>query len=87
MPVSPRCFARSRHRASHGQRRRKDRITAEKINLQLHRLTEKARQVNIVPGLLVVLARPVIADIDDMVFNPIAQNIVQQRAFGFEFRR
>ena len=44
------------------QRRREDRITAEEIDLDLHRIAHPAEDVDIVPSLLVVIAGGIIVD-------------------------
>ncbi len=48
------------------QRRRKDRITAQEIDLDLHLITEPAKDVDVVPALLVVAPRGIVVDPDNM---------------------
>ena len=45
-----------------GQRRGEDRVAAEEVDLQLHRVAEPAEDVDVVPTLLVVAARRVVVD-------------------------
>src|ERR1044072_3167396 len=46
--------------------RGKYRVTAKKIDLDLHRVTEPAEYVDVVPTFLVVASRRVVVDTDDM---------------------
>jgi len=44
------------------ERRRQDRVAAEEIDLDLHRLAEPADEIDVVPGLFVVPAWRVVID-------------------------
>ncbi len=80
-PPSPRRSARPRHAGDlDGERRRQDRILAEEVDLDLHPLAHEAGDVDVVPGFLVVAARTVVADVDDVVLDGIAQHLVQHAA-------
>src|SRR5688572_19302067 len=41
-------------------------VAAEEVDLDLHRVAERAENVNVVPALVVVTARRVIVDADDV---------------------
>ena len=50
-------------------RRREDRVAAEEVDLDLHRVAEPPEDVDVVPALLVVAARRVVVDahhVDDV---------------------
>ena len=68
-----------------GERCGEDRVFAEEIYFYLHRLSEETFEINVVPRFFVVFARAVIADVNEMVFDRVAENVFEQRAFGFDF--
>src|SRR5439155_998373 len=45
-----------------GKRRRQDRVAAQEVDLDLHRIAEPADQIDVVPSFLVVAARRVVVD-------------------------
>src|ERR1041385_1941840 len=47
-------------------RRRQDRITTEKVDLDLHRITKPAEDVDIVPTFFVVATRGIVVDSHNM---------------------
>ena len=48
-------------------RRRQDRVATQEVDLDLHRVAEPAEDVDVVPAFLVVAARWVVVDADDVV--------------------
>ena len=51
-------------------RRREDRVAAEEVDLDLHRVAEPPEDIDVVPAFLVVAARRVVVDADDVVKFP-----------------
>ena len=47
-------------------RRRENAVAAEEVDLELHRIAEPADQIDVVPAFLVVAARRVVVDPDDV---------------------
>ena len=65
MPRMPQRWARSRnrHQIQH-DRRRQDAVTAQEIDLDLHRITEPSVDVDVVPAFFIVASRRIVVDAD-----------------------
>src|SRR5215813_4596358 len=66
-------------------RRRQDRITTKEINLYLHRITQPAEDIDVVPTFLIVAAWRVIVDSDHMgkVFIKVRVNLWLKDVFKY----
>ena len=51
------------------QRSGQDRILAQKIHLYLHRASQKTAYVDVVPGLFIIAAGPIISDVYNVIFD------------------
>ena len=72
-------------------RRRQDRVAAEEVELDLHRVAEPTDDVDVVPAFLVVAARRVVVDADDVADVPVEVGIQlrlrsEERRVGKECR-
>src|SRR5580692_8579186 len=74
-------------------RRRQDRVAAEEIDLDLHRIAQPAEDVNVVPSFFVIPARWIVNDADLVVNVPVQvgiqlwlENVFEHAEFGFFLR-
>src|SRR5678810_115422 len=58
------------------QRRRQDGVTAEKIDFDLHRVTEPPEDVDVIPALLVVAAGRIIVDAHLVIHVPVQLGVL-----------
>src|SRR5271157_5145176 len=77
------------HQVEH-DRRRKNRVAAQEVHLDLHRIAEPSEDINVVPTLFVVTARRVIVDADfveniavEFGIQSGLQNVLQRSEFRF----
>ena len=54
------------------QRRGENGIFAQEIDLQLHALTQKAGDIDVVPRLLVVASGTIVVDVNEMILNLVS---------------
>src|SRR6185369_8419779 len=61
------------------QRGGEDRVLAEEVDLDLHPLAEEPEDVDVVPGFLLVTAGAVVVDVDLVVGDLVAEDLVEHR--------
>ena len=66
------------------QRSGEDRVLAKKINFELHLLTKKARDVDVVPRLFVIAARAVVANVYNVILDVISEYVFKNAALGLD---
>ena len=49
-------------------------------------MTEKTGDVDVVPGLLVVAARTVVVNVDEVILDLVSKDVVDDATFGGQFR-